>query len=330
VPHYAEMPEARTYAGKSVFIVGKKNSAFEIATGLLPLARRIVLASPSAAKTSVETHSLVGVRARYVQPFEDFALGGGVFIVDAKLDSVTRSPSGGYRVTTRFSAGSVEQTFEADEVIAATGFQTPLRDLPDLGVTTFGQSGLPAQSPYWESSSVDSIYFAGTITQGAAGRNKHGIPANSGAVHGHRYNARVLAEHLASKYFGIVPERPMFKGDGVVDVLLDELSGVGDRGADVFHQRSYLARVLRPTEDGWVDEGIQPLKPFLDGDGLNAIAATLEANDMGQISAALYLRRNGAITEQFLDPDPLLDFRTEPNRKAVKSALKELVGAAVA
>ena len=330
VPHYAEMSEAHAYAGKSVFIVGKKNSAFEIATGLLPLAQRIVLASPSPAKTSVETHSLVGVRARYVQPFEDNALGGGVFIVDAKIDSITRSPTGGYRIKTRFSTGSVEQTFEADEVIAATGFQTPLLDLSGLGVSTFGQSGLPAQTPYWESSSVPAIYFAGTITQGAAGRNKHGVPANSGAVHGHRYNARVLAEHLASKHFGIVREREMLKGDDVVDALLDELTGVGGRGADIFHQRSYLARVVRPTEDGWIDDGIQPLKPFLDDEGdEDALAATLEADDVGQLSAALYLRRKGAIRERFLEPDPVLDFRTAANREAVKSALKELLGAAV-
>jgi thioredoxin reductase len=327
VPHYAEMPEARTFAGKSVFILGKKNSAFEIATGLLPLAKRIVLASPSTAKTSVETHSLVGVRARYVQPFEDHALGGGVFIVDAKIDSVTRSPGGGYQVQTRFSVGGAEHTFEADEVIAATGFQTRLLDLPGLGVTTFGQSGLPAQTPYWESS-LRSIYFAGTITQGAAGRNKHGVPPNSGAVHGHRYNARVLAEHLASKYFQIAPIREMYNGDDVVDLLLGELSG--RRGADLFHQRSYLARVFRPNQNGWVDDGIQPLKPLLDDEGDDeALAATLEADDMGRLGAALYLRRKGAITERFLEPDTLLDFGTEDNRKAVRSAFKELVGAAV-
>jgi hypothetical protein len=43
---------------------------------------------------------------------------------------------------------------------------TPLLDLPDLGVTTFGQSRLPAQTPYWESARVPGIFFAGTIGQG--------------------------------------------------------------------------------------------------------------------------------------------------------------------
>ena len=38
---------------------------------------------------------------------------------------------------------------------------------------------------------------AGTISQAAPGLRKHGVPANSGAVHGHRYNSLVLARHIA-------------------------------------------------------------------------------------------------------------------------------------
>ena len=87
VPHYADMKNAEEYAGKSVFIVGKRNSGFEIATGLLPWAKRIVLASPSPAKTSVETKSLMGVRARYVQPFEDHD-GGAIFALGRGQDEV--------------------------------------------------------------------------------------------------------------------------------------------------------------------------------------------------------------------------------------------------
>ena len=31
---------------------------------------------------------------------------------------------------------------------------------------------------------------------------KHGIPPNSGALHGYRYNASVLVQHLAEEHFG--------------------------------------------------------------------------------------------------------------------------------
>src|SRR5438046_7456116 len=183
--------------------MGKQNSGFELASGLLPWARRIIVASPSPAKLSVNTRSLVGIRARYVQPFEDHVLGGGVAVLDAAIQSIARSPDGSLEIRARPTAGGDELTFEVDEAIAATGFVSPLGDLPDLGVATFGQSRLPAQTPYWESASRPGAYLAGTIMQGSLGLRKHGIPSNSGAVQGYRYNARVLARHLAESRSGI-------------------------------------------------------------------------------------------------------------------------------
>ncbi len=58
--------------------------------------------------------------------------------------------------------------------------------------TVFGRSQLPPMTNYWESASVPGIYFAGTIGQGVSGMKKYGLPANSGAVHGARYNARTM------------------------------------------------------------------------------------------------------------------------------------------
>ena len=83
VAHYADTRPVETYADKRIFIIGKQNSGFELASGFLPWARRIIIASPSPAKLSVQTHSLVGIRARYVQPYEDHVLGGGVAVLDA-------------------------------------------------------------------------------------------------------------------------------------------------------------------------------------------------------------------------------------------------------
>ncbi|MFY9615455.1 MAG: NAD(P)-binding domain-containing protein [Candidatus Dormiibacterota bacterium] len=328
--HYADMDDAEAYRGKDVFIVGKKNSAFEVANGLLPWARSITLASPSPAKTSVETRSLVGVRARYVQPIEDNALGGGVWVVNASIDAVERTGSG-FRVKTHYSDGSGSHVFDADEVIAATGFQAPLLDLPKLGVTTFGQSGVPAQGAFWECPTVPGIYFAGTLSQGAAGLNKHGVPSNSGAVHGHRYNARVLAQHIAGAHFGVAAPREPLEAGAVVGRLLDELSGQPGYGAEIFHQRSYLARVISiDAGEGVYDEGIQPLTHFLDAGGPDAVAATLETNSGGDIYPAIYVRRRGAaIDEKILDQDVLLDFRGEKQQERLTELLAPLLGATV-
>src|SRR5437588_698429 len=53
IPHYADTRPAETYAGKRVFIIGKANPAFELATGFLQWAKQLVLASPSGAKLSI-------------------------------------------------------------------------------------------------------------------------------------------------------------------------------------------------------------------------------------------------------------------------------------
>ncbi|HXI80988.1 MAG TPA: NAD(P)-binding domain-containing protein [Verrucomicrobiae bacterium] len=323
--HYADTRPAETYADRRVFIMGKQNSGFELATGLLPWARRIYVASPSPAKLSVNTRSLVGVRARYVQPFEDHVLGGGVSVLDASIGGIVREADGSFVVTARPSDGGDDLTIEVDEVISATGFVTPLLDLPDLGVTTFGQARLPAQTPYWESASVPGIYFAGTIGQGSAGLKKHGLPANSGAVHGARYNARCLAAHIARTRLGLGTQTPALESADLIDVVLGELASA----PELWHQRAYLARVISlDPSAGARDEGIVPLAAFVDGQGddgqADALAMTLEADGTGAIYPVLYLRRDGKIDERAIDPDPLLRFDTPFVRDQVTTILAEL------
>jgi thioredoxin reductase len=325
VPHYGELRAAETYADRRVFIIGKQNSGFEIATGLLPLARQIVLASPSPTKLSVNTHSLVGVRARYVQPYEDSVLAGGVVVLDTSIDEVKRTGNG-YQVRTRSAKDGSVLTFEVDDVIAATGFAAPLRDLDQLGVATFGQSRLPAQTPFWESATVPGIYFAGTLNQGAQGLKKHGIPSNSGAVQGYRYNARVLAAHLAEKRFGMQLPRRHLEAQEVIPHLLAEAS----RGPELWHQRSYLSRVVLVDADhGIVDEGVVPLAHFVDSAGPDGVAVALESNGRDDPYPAVYVRRGNAVTEHLLEPSPLLDFEGSNHRRALIAALDRVMSPSI-
>jgi thioredoxin reductase len=305
--HYADVRPAETYADKRVFIIGKQNSGFELANGLLQWARQLVLASPSSARLSVDTKSLVGVRARYVQPYEDHVLGGGVSVLDAALDRIERAPDGSYTVRLRRTDGGADLAVEVDEVISATGFVCPLVDLPALGVTTFGASKLPVQTPWWESVDLPGVFFAGTIGQGAKGLRKHGIPPNSGAVHGARYNARVLAGRIARTRFGIEPERRRVAAEAVAGFVATELA----EAPDLFHQRGYLAHVLSVDPDGgFRDDGVWPLTEFLDGGGPSALAATLEADGSGAIYPVLYSRSGGRVAEHALAPDPLGGYET--------------------
>ena len=323
VPHYGDFRPVETYKDKRIFIVGKQNSGFEIATGLLPWARQLVLASPSPTKLSVNTHTLVGVRARYVQPYEDAALAGGVVLLDTTIEEVKKDGAG-YLVRTRNAAG-IELSVPADDVIAATGFVTPLHDLPALGVATFGQSRLPAQTPFWESATVPGIFFAGTISQGAAGLKKHGIPSNSGAVQGHRYNARVLARHLAETKFGIPATRERLDAAALLPYLLEQVS----HGPELWHQRAYLARVISLDRDtGISDDGIVPLQSFLDSVGGDAVAATLESNGQGNPYPVFYVRKDGSVAEHALPPHPMLDFTGRDYQDELRARLEPLLSRA--
>jgi thioredoxin reductase len=325
VPHYVDLQAPTHYAGKRVFIIGKRNSGFEVADGLLALASQIVLASPRPARISVLVHSTAAARARYLQPYEDHVLGGGHRVVDAAIERVERNADG-YRVFAKGTTVPGDMVFDVDDVVAATGFGVPLGDLPELGVAVFFDGRLPAQTPFWESASAPGIYFAGSITQGSIGLKKYGIPSNSAAVHGFRYNARVLATHLARTHFGADPDRPSLPPDQVVPYLLAEAA----HAPELWNQRSYLCRVVSfdPDGSGWGggcrDEGILPLAHFVDSSGPDAVAVTVETDDTGDIHPAVYVRRQGGVEEYLLDGDPLLDFTTPGHHARLRELIRPL------
>jgi thioredoxin reductase len=298
VPHYVETLEPRAYEGKRVVVIGKRNSGFEIADGLLPWARQLVLVSPRPVETSVL--ALSSVRVRYMQPLEDAGLGGGTLALDAAIERVERTAEG-FRIHAQGTTRPGEVELEADAAIAATGFRTPIGDLGELGAQTVAQGRIPALTPFWEALGAPGAYFAGNATQGAAGLRRHGVGASSPAVHGFRYNARVLAEHIAERHFGVVPERPALASGDVAPFLAHELA----YGPELWAQKAYLARVLT-LEDGGAarDAGVQPLAHFVDAAAPDAVAATIEANASGAIYPVVYLRRGGRVTERVLEPDP--------------------------
>lgn len=314
VPHYVETPPARTFAGRRVFLIGKRNSGFEVADALLPWARQIILASPRPPLLSVVS-SGAGVRAKYLVPYEDYIIGGGVFILDAAIDRVDRTANG-WRVTTSGTHGGA-RAFDVEEVIAATGFGTPMLDLPDLGVATFSQGRLPRMSPFWESTSVPGIYFAGAITQGAIGLRKYGGAGNSAGVAGFRHNARVLATYLA-RQLGLQVQRPTLPPEDLVPYLLAEAT----RAPELLNQKGYLARVVSVDgSQGIVDDGIVPLAHFVDEPGPDAVAIVVETDKDGHHHPAAYIRRGGHVSENALPSDPLLNFEGGEHKRQLKELL---------
>jgi thioredoxin reductase len=321
VPHYADVGDVSKFNGRRVMVVGKRNGAFELADGLLSHASQLVLSSPRPANLSILTRSTAGARARYLQVYEDAVLGGGTYVLDAALERVERHGAG-WRVFLEGTTRPGAMTFSVDDVIAATGWNVPMLDLPDLGVRTFYAGRLPALTPYWESVTVPGIYFGGTTTMGAVGLKKHGIPSTSAAVHGFRYNVRTLVDALAEKHFGVMRPRPKADAEKLSAVIADELTHSGV----LWNQQAYLARVWDVTpEEGLVDAGVHPLQAFVDAAGPDAVAASVETTGDGEIRPVVYVRRSGMLEEHVLDEDPLLDYTAERYRSEIARILKGVV-----
>jgi thioredoxin reductase len=310
VPHYVETRMPAEYRGRSVFVIGKRNSGFEIADGLLPWARQVILGSPRPVQTAVIAQA--SVRVRYLQPYEDASLGGGTFALDLSVERIERTERGWHIAgngTTR--PGPIE--LEVDEAIAATGFSTPLLDLGELGVRTVAQGRIPALTPFSESGPGSGIYFAGNTTQGAVGLRKHGVGASSPAVHGFRYNARVTARHLAETHLGIAPARERVEPDDLVPFLLEELT----TAPELWTQKSFLARSV--TAEGVSD--IVPLAHFVDEAAPDAVAVAVEMDAAGLTYPAVYVRRGGEIAEHLLAPHLLNDFRGPEHERELRALL---------
>ena len=105
-------------------------------------------------------------------------------------------------------------------------------------------------------------------------------------------------------------------------LILAEVS----RAAELWNQRSYLARVVSMDRSrGIVDEGILPLQHFVDTNGPDAVAVVLETDPAGDHHPAVYLRRDGKVTEHVLPGDPLYDFETASYRAQFGALLQDLI-----
>lgn len=319
-PHYVDASPPERYQGKSVFVVGKRNSGFELAQGLLPWARTIVLGSPRPVDTAMLAFSPLSMR--YLSPYTEHIRGGtGSYVVDAAIERVERHADG-YRVRASGTTWDGELELDVDEVIAATGFRTPLRDLPALGVATVSDGRAPAQTPYWESVSVPGIYFAGNVMQASPGLRKHGASSSSSSVNGFRYNARLLAQHIAEKHFGLSRARRPLDGGEVVPYLLGELA----HAPELWVQKGYLVRVVDFDEaEGIRDEGIVPLADFVDRDDGDACAVAVEYGADGAIIPVVYVRQGRHLAEHALPSHPMHRFDTDEHRRLLEECLAPLL-----
>jgi thioredoxin reductase len=296
--HYVDLRrKPGAYRGRRVCIIGKRNSGFEVGRALLGAVRELTLVSPRPVELEF---ARAPVRSQYLQPFDQDARGASVTrVYDAAVERVERAAGGALNVSIVGTARSEALTIEADDVIAATGFATPLGDLPALGLATVADGRLPALTPVWESISLPGAFFAGSTMQAARGIGKQGVSSTSSMLVGFRYNARVLARHLAERYSEARIERRPIQPDRLIPYLLNELTGA----PELRMQKGYLARAVTiDPRRGIRDDGIVPLEHFLD-DPTDGVAVTLELDFESAIHPVVYVRRSGHVRDVALEPN---------------------------
>ena len=191
--HYVDTRVPERYAGRDVFIVGKRNSGFEVAQGILPVG---ALDRPRLAAAGADRRArALGAPRALPAPLRRVRARRARHLRDRRDDRARSSATAsGFRVVTHGTTW--------DGRARVRGRRRDRRDrVPDAaarparrsGSSTVADGRIPALTPFWESVSLPGIFFAGNASQGARGLGKHGAGASSTSVNGFRYNARVLA-----------------------------------------------------------------------------------------------------------------------------------------
>ena len=161
---------SRPTPDQRVLIIGKQNS------GLRAGERAAAVGSPADRRVAVEGPP-VGRHARRWSGSgratssrsrtTSWAAASASSMPPSTGSSVVRD--GRLTVHLRRTDGGGDLAVEVDDVISATGFVTPLLDLPELGVQTFGASRLPVQTPWWESATRPGHLLRGHHRPGRQG-----------------------------------------------------------------------------------------------------------------------------------------------------------------
>lgn len=230
------------YTGQRVLVIGKGNSAFETAHAILPHASMVHLASRQPLRLAWNTKHPGDVRGQYGALLDSYQFKTLHSVLDCTIDEI-RPAGGRFEVDITYTHADGETaTLEYESVIRCTGFRmdTSLFD-PSCTPEMVRDGRMPGLRPDWQSTTVDDLYFAGTIAQ--ARDVKH---ASSPFIDGFRYNLRTFAKLLAERYDGVeLPYSTVEPGD-LASVVLDRLNW----SSALWTQFEYLCDVFVRDGDG--------------------------------------------------------------------------------
>ena len=243
---YAEMStDPEDYTDQRVLILGKGNSAFETADGLIETAAVVHVAGPGSIRLAWQSHYVGHLRAVNNNFLDTYQLKSQNAVLDGSVRGIEAAEGGGFRVRFAFArADEVVKELHYDRVLACTGFRF------DASVFADGcrprlviKDRFPEQTPAHESVNVPGLYFAGTLMQ-----QRDFKKSTTGFIHGFRYTVRALHHILEQRDHDVpwpyreVPDKP-------ADLTAAVLERV-NRSSALWQQFGVLADVLVTSRDG--------------------------------------------------------------------------------
>ena len=230
--------DPRVYTGKRVLIIGKGNSAFETASAILGRAAMIHLASRRPLRLAWNSKHPGDVRGQYGAILDSYQFKTLHSVLDCTVDDI-RPVGDHFEVRITYTHADGERAVLAyDSIIRCTGFamDTTIFDASCRPALT-RDGRIPALRPDWQSTTVEGLYFAGTVAQDRDFRR-----ASSAFIDGFRYNLRTLTALLCERYGGIPLEHDMLPADplALVTAILDRVN----HSSALWTQFEYLCDVL--------------------------------------------------------------------------------------
>lgn len=236
--------DPETFANQRVLILGKGNSAFEMAELLTETTAMIHVCSPNPIKMAWATHHVGHLRAVNNNFLDTYQLKTQNAVLDATVLGIERAGQQ-LRVTLAYTHAEGEvETITYDRVVVCTGFRfdDSLFDAsckPQLCI----QDRFPAQTPEWESVNVPGLFFAGTLMQARDFKK-----TSSGFIHGFRYNVRALHQLLEARFHGRpLPSRALAAS---AEALTEAALATVNRSSALWQQFGFLADTLEVTGVG--------------------------------------------------------------------------------
>lgn len=235
--------DLKPYEDKMALIIGKGNSGFETADHLISACRTIHICSPTPLVLAWKSHFVGNLRAVNNNFLDTYQLKSQNAVLDAEITKIEKRGDK-FAVTFKYVQANEVEEIVYDDVICCTGFRLDV-DIFDQDtqpqMTIKGR--FPELSAEWESVNQPNMYFAGTITQ-----SRDYKKANSGFIHGFRYNVKALYKMLAAKNHGVEWESKVVSADPAF-VAKDMLAHLNDSSA-LWQQSSFIGNCYLVEPDG--------------------------------------------------------------------------------